>query len=224
MFEDFPSDNYVLDVSAFMSVNHLRDIIEILSVSANREKTTLILPTILYHELVMTQKGEISPLLRDIIYKWRRGRYYMGYANKQEYKYIELVRWFFNRFTIQPAENIVGKMDKIGERTLKKYDVVLRLGSIVGSIVFEMLAVSHKLKCPILAFGTSLISLVRELEITTVMYTSRMKDKIKRRANIKRTLRILGYITTLETAQRFLADMIPDPSIVGIGLLLIADG
>jgi hypothetical protein len=223
MFERYSTDYYVLDVSAFISVNHLQDIRAILNVAADREKTTLILPTILYHELkkvIIT--GEISPTLKKILYSWAWRGYYVDYPMKRDYRI--LLEWFFGNFKIQPAENIVGEVDKIGEQTLKRDDIINKLGDILGSIVFEILAVSYKLKCHILAFGGGLISLARRLKITTIMFSSKLKDELRSKANVRRALRILRYIATIRTTQQILGDIIPDPSVIVVGILLIADG
>ncbi|MEM1980792.1 MAG: hypothetical protein QXS96_00845 [Candidatus Caldarchaeum sp.] len=224
MRDEYQPDNYVLDVSAFLSIGHLRDMIEILNIAViNRERTTLILPTLLYHELKNTiTKGEISFELKQILHSWTRRRAYEESSIKKAY--IEFLKMLFQNFKIEPAERYVGGEEKIGEQTIRKDDIIKELGNIVGSIVFEILAVSYKLRCKILAFGNTFISLARKMKIATVIFSSKTKDYVKKKAGIRRTLRMLIYLSSLGWFQQFLTEKSLDPSIIVVGLLLIADG
>jgi len=226
MFNEYSTDIYVLDVSTFISADHLQDMIMILDGMADRRKITIILPTMLYYQLKnVATTGHISPKFQEILKSWTwRKAYHKDRPITVNFEYKRILLWFFKNFKVEQAEKFIRDINKLGEQTLTKDYLISRLGKILGSIVFEILAVSHKLRCVILAFGSVLISFVRKVKITTIMFSSKLKGELKNRTGIRRTLKILGYIATTRTIQQVLTGIFPDPSILSVGVLLIADG
>ena len=146
-------------------------------------------------------------------------------------EYIADLKRFFESFKPANAREYLADQEKIGEKTIHLTSIIEKLGETIGHLVFELLALSHKLKGMIISFGQRLAALIRKLKITVVTVHSTFKEKIKQHAKIRSVLRISLYVMSAESLRKLIGDLQISGlnldvaiDITGLGVFIIADG
>lgn len=231
--------NIVLDISSFTSPNRLNDLLQVLKIIKQDiigTKPRIVMPSYLFYELSLFIKAKEMPQkLVEVFNAWhpsyssvRVAELVRGLSNNLEY--LEMLKEFFLEYNPIPASEYVGNFDQIGEQTLYRKSLREQFGDVVGDIVFELLAVSHKLKAIIIAFGERFASLAYQAGIVLVKAKSRYKQVLKQKANVKRALRVMGYALSFQATSEMI-DLLELPiyfeihtTDIGLGLILLADG
>jgi predicted DNA-binding protein (UPF0278 family) len=201
----------------------------------------LVMPTSLYNELWSFIKywpdlpGQALEKLIEIFKLWLPfySRDHViemvrGLSVNKEYRFA--LERFFREYGPTAANEYVGDVEQIGEETLYRKFVWERLGRLAGEIVFEILAVSHKLKATIVTFGERLANLAHQVGVVLVKTHSQYKEALRKRANVRRGLRLMGYVFSSQTLPELItslglpADLQIPKADIGLGLILIADG
>lgn len=228
-----------LDPSLFTSIDKLKDSHRILQMLKKyfaenySGPMKVVMPSDLFVELDGIIKGKTPEMLGKILKIW------LPFYPKD---HIEaLVKYFatddryrnalnrlFVDFSPAPAQEYVRDVEKIGVESIHRGETVQQLGEIAGKIVFETLAVSHKLKALVVAFGKRTFNMCKRIGVKVREEVSKFKRMIKSHANVRRALRIAGYAFTLDSFQALIAQLglpnLPFSGDIGAGLLLVADG
>lgn len=236
---------YILDPSVFVSIRKIKEIFSVLdSLSQptiiSTERVSVVIPSDLYDALYSIKEGEKPEqhyeTLTQIFSRWLTfyDKYHVELIVKQlltDKQYRETLGRFLEAFKPVSGEEFIKDEEKIGEETVHLGEVVEKLGDIVGRLVFEILALSHRLRGLVVSFGQRLASLMRKLKITVVTVHSEFKKRIKQHSKIRSLLRISLYAITTESLHRLIDDLqISDPElhlavdIAGFGVFVIADG
>lgn len=239
------SSYFILDPSVFVSIRKMKEVFRILhSLSQPKIDSTteisVVVPTELYNVLHSIVKGEKAPshikILNEVFSRWLPfyDKYHVELIVKQllvDVRYKDLVSRFFESFKPVSGREYVQDQNEIGEKTLHLDDIVNELGEIVGRLVFELLALSHKLKGMIISFSKRLANLIRKLKITVVTVHSEYKKEVKRHARIRSLLRISLYAMTTESLHKLIRDFQVSGldlnlavDIAGLGVFIVADG
>ncbi len=231
--------NFVLDPSGFTSPTRLNDLLRILNIIRQDVKGTealFVMPHSLFHELsLFIENREISQKLVDVFNAWLPSysedhiiELIRGLSVNRDY--LDSLKKFFLEYKPTTANEYVGNLDKIGEQTLYRNSLRERLGDLVGETVFEMLAVSYKLKAVMITFGERLAQLAHKAGVILVKTHSEYKNTLKQRGNIQRALRLMGYFLSLQLTTEMIDLLGLPPSLkvykedIGFGLIIIADG
>jgi hypothetical protein len=225
--------NYVaLDPSCFVSVSHLRDMVQILKEGFPRAKVAL--PTYLQKELILMMRHKNEVYLSEILRAWlppRTKTFAVPLARglPRDREYLTLLRKFFAKFQPIPVRNVIGDIEHLGEESLDKSTVLEKLGFAVGDIVFELLALSFKAQSYIVMFWDSMANLVVKIGVKVIRGPSKLKLEVKKRARVRKALRICGYALSLDAVKQIIAYLIMGHvSIpfgdIGVGLLVLANG
>lgn len=222
----------VLDPSLFTSTGRLRDSLKVLSV-LREESVKVVLPSILMDNLKALLAGKEPENLYTIYRTWlpfypRDHIVAIVKHQMTDKNHLDGLRAFFEEFSPIAAREYIGDVERIGEHSIRRDEVLKKLGKIVGQIAFEMLAISHRLKAWIIGFGTRIYTLLSRIGIKISEAKSNLKKYIKRHSRVRRSLRIAGFALSLSTAKLLLiglglseALLIED---IGAGLLLVANG
>jgi len=226
-----------VDPSPFTSTKRLSDLLKVLGLMKSDlfcPLTKVVLPTYLYNELFsITEKKGASDVLPEIFRGWLPF-YSQDHIEaiirgiERDETYMDTINKFFNLFKPIPASEYVSDLTKLGSKSVHRDEATERLGRIVGEIVFEMMALSDRLQAVILSFGEITATLIARLGVTVIKTHSKFKANVKKRANIRRVLRVTGYALSFDSLRRFIEVFQPInfPSIgdVGLGLIIVADG
>jgi hypothetical protein len=243
--------HFCLDPSCFLSRAALDDLKQVLRILASEsqvgKKIVILIPSLLKKGLESIVEGNVTSDLTQIFDDWlafdtKEYKDYIIQSLSKDDGYKDLVKGFLDGQFVEnigqpiPTSEYVSDMVKIGDNSILKSFVQDKLGKLAGDVVFEMLAVSHKLKSKIIGFGHGVADLVKRIEgigITIKIGYSNYKKELKRHANIKRVLNICILALSAEVAQNFVNEMkltdgiLPAPlSLTGLVVpaFMIADG
>ncbi len=87
------------------------------------------------------------------------------------------------------AAELVGDMEQIGERTIRR-DSFLNVAKVLRTAIFEILAVAHRFKARIFTFGDRLLNLLHKAKILVFTFHHELKDRLKRSSHTKTALKI----------------------------------
>lgn len=193
----------------------------------------VILPTLLYEELRVILEREESKIFPSILRAWLPF-YSMDHIKAivtsltKDEEYLNILNEFFKIFNPEPATEFTSDMEKLGRESIFKREIIEKLGHYVGEILFELLAVSQKLKAIIICFGERTISLIQKFNVSIIRALSRLKKQLKAHTNIRRTIRLVGYIITLDALRDFINVLglmnFPYINDIGVGLIVVANG
>jgi hypothetical protein len=231
---------YVLDISLFTSSDRFAEcitLIETLEENLSGRETKFVVPDFLEDWFSKINNQEEPPSgMSEIFASWLAPPYSFDHVEEMirgleaSEDYRRLARTFYQNHQIVSASKYVGDLDQVGSETIHKKDVIQKLGKTLGSIFFQIIAASHKMKAPIVAFNDRLIYLAHRIRMYIEFHKSEFKKRIRKNANVKYTLRIIGVIASLNEIAAVAAQIGVPAEIelhlntVGVGLLLVADG
>ena len=175
-------------------------------------------------------------ILNEVFSRWLPfyDKYHVELIVKQllvDVHYKNIVSRFFESFKPVSGREYIQDQMEIGEKTVHLEDVIDKFGEIVGRLIFELLALSHKLKGMIISFSKRLSNLVRKLKITVITVHSAYKEKVKRHAKIRSLLRLSLYAMTTESLNTLISDFQVSGldlnlafDITGLGVFIVANG
>jgi len=225
-----------LDPSLFTSIGRLKDshkILQALKQHFHPAAMKVVLPSHIFNEFDGILKGRKPEMLGKILETW------LPFYPKDhiealvkhfatDSKYREALKRLFDDYSPVSAQEYVGDVEKLGRESIHRERIKEELGDIVGKIIFETLAVSQKLKALVIAFGKRTFDLSSRMEVRVKEGVSEFKRMIKRHTNVRRALRIAGYVLSFDIARELMRLLglpdLPFPKDVGLGLILVADG
>jgi len=228
--------NTLVDPSPFISAKRIDGLIKILeTLSSNLQETKVrvILPTYLYQELSTIMHEKHPKLMADILKAWmpllpRDLLKTTAYGLAVDPSYLREVTRLFELFRPIPAEEFASNIDKLGEKSIGRDELIDEFGEIVGKIIFELMAVSDRLRAVIIGFTERTANLISKYRGTVVKTHSKFKHSIKKNSGVRWGLRITGIVLSLESLSYFqqLLQMPDLPVIkdVGVFLILVANG
>lgn len=235
----------ILDPSVFVSVRKLEEISRLLTDLSqpkidSKESISVVVPTDLYKVLYSIIEGKMQDkdfgILEEVFSQWLPfyDKHHIKLIVKQlpeDIKYREALHRLFRLFKLTSGKEYVENLDRIGEKTVYLSNIIERFGEIVGRIVFELLALSNRLRGMIISFGQRLAGLARKLKITVLTVHSEYKRQIKQHAKIRSLLRISLYAITTESLHELISDLQISGldlnlavDIAGLGVFMVADG
>ncbi|ADB58803.1 hypothetical protein [Archaeoglobus profundus] len=204
-------------------------------------KVRVVIPTLLYRELEVLKEGEIekSILLRPFLIPRRIGIVRM-------IQLIPVLRQFFYEFKPESAHKYIEEVKEVGPVTRRYIEVELLrvrrelLGypemrlpiGWLSSLIFDYLALTHRLGALIVSFRRRFVDILQKLKIAVLVAHSRFKTAVKERARIvRRDLIIIGTALTRDALERlinqFNFDNLPitiAEYLAGKVLIIVADG
>lgn len=227
-------NTFCLDPSCFVSPKKLEGILEVLS-ELKKEvhgELKIYVPTQIYENLKSLSINRFLTL-KETIQGWigfGESNFWFGEREEYSERYITNVRKLFEQYNPIPASKVVGDVEKLGEHSLLRSDVLMILKK-KGEMIFEMMAISsERVRGRIISFGQRTISMISKLGVPIIMAPSKFKKRIKERSGIRWLLLISSFLTTTHGVSQFLANYelanlpLTLAEIGGLGILLIADG
>jgi len=235
----------ILDPSLFTSVYRLKDALKVLntlrrkiirsSIEEYAEHVSLkiVLPSNLIDDFEALRAGKEPESLYEIYRAWlpfypRDHIRAIVDHQKTDREYLENLDILFKEYLPIAAREYVENIEQIGEQSIRRERVKQKLGRIVGRIAFELIAVSHKFGAWIVGFGRRVYTLLSRVGVKIYESKSSLKKLVKRHSNVRRTLRIAGYVIALDAAKILMASLglpeIPLSRDIGLGLILVANG
>jgi len=226
-FRDYLS----IDPSFFLYKNRLTEI----SLVLNRlkiKKSKIVLPSGL-KPLFKTKGLEFTYDLNQLFKKWgyRKRKSERDFENVlQDPKYVNLLKKFKEEFSPIFADEIVGDVEKLGQQSILKNEVIDKLGRVKGNVVFELMAVCEEKTGIIISYNKKTISFIRKLLTPVLEGTSMVKHNIIQLDGFPKYLLFIGTYFSNEIVNNFINEFdivgIPLPiSIIGnSGFGIVADG
>jgi hypothetical protein len=235
----------IVDPSVFVSFQKLDDAFKAMEslvqpTVCSVQKANTVIPSDLYVALVSIFKEEKTDAtfqtLKEIFSKWLPfyDRNHIEPIVKElltDENYRKSVQRFFAAFKPINGKEYTSNQDRIGEKTIHLKEAVTRFGETVGHVVFELLALSEKLKGVIISFGQRLANMAGKLGITVMTVHSRYKNEIKKKGKIKYLLRLSLYAVSRQSLRTLLTDLQISnldvnlaADIAGLGIFVLADG
>jgi hypothetical protein len=204
-------------------------------------KISVTIPSDLYNVLYSAIRGRKLEerefeVAEEIFSQWLPfyDRYHVKLIVKQLFSdphYLEILKRFFESFRPTNGLEYIKNQDKIGEETVYLRNLVEKFGAVIGRVVFELLALSHKLRGMIISFGQRLATMLRKTKMTVVMVHSAFKEKMKQHSRIRSALRISLYAISTESLRKLVndlqiygLDLNLAVDIAGLGIFVVADG
>lgn len=232
-----PNLEYVLDVSLFTSRLRAKEGLQLLRTAVGFEASTrFIVAAKFLHELKRLEQNEVSDDFVHILKGWLGPPYSddhveeiaLGLSVDEDYQ--KTLSQILGEFNLVSTDKVVGNQERIGEQTIEKKDLLDRLGSVVGSVFFDMLAASQRLKAAILSFGDRLTWIAGRVQLRVRYAKSEFKSQLKKHSEVKLLLRLVGIAMTLKEVNEFVQTLgLPREftnhlGTIGVGVAIVADG
>ncbi|MDI6691520.1 MAG: hypothetical protein QME50_06640 [Candidatus Bathyarchaeota archaeon] len=222
----------ILDPSLFTSTSRLKDALKVLSV-LKENSVKVVLPSSLTDDFEALLAGKEPENLYAIYKAWLPlypEDHIIAIVKHQmiDKDYLDGLRIFFKEYSPIAAREYVGDIEQLGERSIRRDRVRKKLGMTVGQIVFELIAVSHKLGAWIVGFGRRVYTFLSEVGVKISESKSSLKEYIKRHSKVRRSLKIAGLAFSLGAVKILLTSLgLPETLLIGdigIAIVLVANG
>lgn len=193
------------------------------------------IPTDVYNTIMLHPEEKFKKL-PDIINDWlllNPKNDIRGMDGNQKSKYVSIMRDILGKFKPVSADNVADNIEKLGTKSIYRNNVLDLFGRIKGKILFEIMTVSSNLQAKIVAFGRRTSVFLRQLKITTVESTSKLKHKIKEKKGIVTTLVIMQFAMNMTLIREFIDTYQLEPfpflltetvALGAFGVLMIGNG
>jgi hypothetical protein len=227
---------YTLDPSCFSTLGRLTDTLKALDSLRAGGNLYIYIPKIIY-DIVILEPAEKFRRLPEIIEDWidKEEGDAINQLNKAERtKYVSIMRTILEKFEPHSFSFIDEGDDKIGENSIKLFELIKNFGKNTGSIIFEVIASSVNLKSIIISFGKKTSDHMRRFGSKVVEAHSKFKEILKKKSGVKRGLNIMQCVMSLNLARQFLEttqtnfdieSLAGDSlAIASLGLLIVGNG
>jgi|GEM_PF-3914610 len=228
------SNIYCLDPSCFSSLNTLRDTVKVLHHEHPITSRIIILTDV--YNTIMLEPDDKFRALPQVIGDWINRQDPTNIVNLDrggKREYVAKTRELLSEFNPSPAGQYVSNMEKIGQQSIFRSNVIETLGKVRGKIVFEMLALSDELPAKIIGFGRVTASLMKSFGSSVMEAKSTYKATIKEKLGIRNALVIMAFVMGMDKFHDFTKDLqvpgiplsVPDTVGLGMmGLLVVGNG
>lgn len=226
---------FCLDPSCFVTLPRLNDTLSALEeLTKNQTSQRVYIPSEIYDVVILEPEQKFQKLPK-VVKGWltfspRHDIRGMGSSDKE--KYVSIMRKILQRFEPVPIRDVAKNITKLGKESIHLDDLLEKLGEKARKI-FEMMAVSSRFKAKIISFGQKTESFLREIKITVIKSSSKLKRQIKNNRGIRTSIAIMLFSMSLPEVQQFINVFQLDPfpftlastaSLGAFGVLMIGDG
>ena len=228
-------NTFCLDPSCFVTLQRLEDTMKSLEELTKESKFKVYIPTDVY-QTIMLQPEEKFEKLPKVIKDWLlldQKKDIREMSREHKDRYVSVMRNILNNFKPVSVKNVADNIQKLGTESIHRKDVLNLFGEVRGKILFEIMTVSSRFKAKIIAFGRKTSKFLRQLRITTIEATSKLKHKIKEKRGIVTAMVIMQFAMNLTLIQEFIntyqLDQFPfllteTASLGAFGVLMIGNG
>jgi len=229
-------NEFCLDPSCFVTLQRLDDTLKVLEEIENVDPfSTVYIPTNIYDVIIREPEQKFREL-PSVLEGWlmlNPEKDVRGMSEEQKQNYKNIMQRILGKFQPVPAKTVADDIEKLGTESIHREDVIDLFGRIKGKIVFEIAAVSSRVKAKIIAFGRKTASLLSKLKVTVIEAPSKLKHQIKKRKGIATSLMIMLFAMSLPEVQEFINVYQLDPfpftlastTVLGaFGVLMIGNG
>lgn len=209
----------VFDPSLVISLRRLRAGINLFrAIRKAHSLTRVVLPDAVHQILLNLREGRrMSRESQEVILAWRPSTDEAYFSELQDN--ASLAAEFLEVCEPAAASSLIGDVDRIGERTVTRQTLASFVGGVLGSLLFEMLAMAHKFKARLLTFGDRLGTLLHRARFLVVSIHHGMKEELKRRSHTRTALKIAVWVFSSLTAN-YVMDLIPGMPAGDLGVIL----
>jgi len=228
-------NTFCLDPSCFVTLQRLEDTMNSLEELTKESKFKVYIPADVYKTIILQPEDKFEKLPK-VIKDWllldpKKDIRVMNEDHKD--RYVSVMRKILGNFHPISVEKVADNIQKLGTESIHRSDVLDLFGKVKGTMLFEMMAVSSRFKAKIIAFGRKTSRFLRQLRITTIEATSKLKHKIKEKRGIVTAMVIMQFAMNLTLIQEFINTYQLDPfpflltetaSLGAFGVLMIGNG